>query len=132
MELKIGNQPLSILIDPRESLSYETPKIVEACSLKKSKHKKTWLVQLDTCSKRRLSELIECCPIEMKDYEIKINLNIFLLGFYDMIIGMDWLEADRVKLDCYNFFFECIDDKGDLRTIEGIAKEVSIRQISSM
>ena len=44
MEGKIGNQPLSILIDPRVSLSYVTLKIVEVRALKKSKHKKGFLV----------------------------------------------------------------------------------------
>ena len=30
------------------------------------------------------------------------NLNIRPLGSYDIIIGMDWLEAHKVKLDCFS------------------------------
>ena len=28
-------------------------------------------------------------------------LNVLPLGSYDVIIGMDWLEAHKAKLDCY-------------------------------
>ena len=75
------------MIDPGASLSYITPRIVEACALKKSKHKKSWLVQLTTGTKSRVGELVESCSIKMKDLETKINLNVFPLGSYDMIIG---------------------------------------------
>ena len=30
-------------------------------------------------------------------------------------IGMDWSEAHRAKLDCYNKNFECLDEEGNLR-----------------
>ena len=33
-------------------------------------------------------------------------LNVLPLGSYDVLIGMDWLETHRVKLDCYNKYFE--------------------------
>ncbi len=39
--VKISMQVVSILIDPGSSHSYIHPKIVESCSLKKSKHGKS-------------------------------------------------------------------------------------------
>jgi hypothetical protein len=32
---------------------------------------------------------------------ISTNLNIILVGYYDMIIRMDWLEQHKAILDCY-------------------------------
>ena len=29
------------------------------------------------------------------------DMNVFPLGSYDVLIGMDWLEAHRVNIDCY-------------------------------
>ena len=58
------------------------------------------------------------------------NLNILPLGSYDILIGMDWLEAHKVKLDCYNKTFECIDEEGNPRVVRGIPKVIFVRQIS--
>ena len=60
------------------------------------------------------------------------NLNILPLGSYDILIGMDWLEAHKVKLDCYNKTFECIDEEGNPRVVRGIPNVISIRHISIM
>ena len=37
--------------------------------------------------------------------------NILPLGSYDVIIGIDWLEVHRVKLDYYSKDFECLDEE---------------------
>ena len=49
-----------------------------------------------------------------------------------IIIGMDWLEAHRVKLECYNNNFEFLDEEGNLKVVKGIPKVISIRNISSI
>ena len=55
-----------------------------------------------------------------------------MLGSYDVLIGMDWLEAHRLKLDCYNKTFECMYEEGNSRVVRGIPKVISVRQISAM
>ena len=54
------------------------------------------------------------------------NLNILPLGSYDILIGMDWLEAHKVKLDCYNKTFEFIDEEGNPRVASGIPKVIYV------
>ena len=65
VEGKIAKQFVSNLNDPRSTHSYITPKIVEICALKKLKHSKSWLVQLATRTKRKVSEIVEKCPLDM-------------------------------------------------------------------
>ena len=60
---KIDEQSVSILIDHGSTHNYITPTLVEMCSLKKSKHRKSWLVQLATGTKRKVSEVVEKCPL---------------------------------------------------------------------
>ena len=48
------------------------------------------------------------------------------LGSYDVLIGMDWLESHRLKLDCYNKTFECRDEEGNLVVVKGIPKVISV------
>ena len=54
------------------------------------------------------------------------------LGSYDILIGMDWLEAHRENIDCYNKIFECLDEEGNLRVVKGIPKVISGRKSSAM
>ena len=84
---------ISILIDPRSTHNYISPKVVEICAYNKTNHSKSWLVQLATRTKRKVSELVEKCPLEMGGLSTCANLNILPLGLYDILIGMDWLEA---------------------------------------
>ena len=99
---KIVEQSISILIDPGSTHSYITPRVVDICAFKKARHRKSWLVQLAMGTKRKVNEVVEKCPLFMNGLITCVSLNVLLLDSYDVLIGMDWLEAHRVKLDCYN------------------------------
>jgi len=45
---------------------------------------------------------------------------------------MEFLEKNKVVLNCYEKWFTYKDESGITRTIEGIIKPISIRQISSL
>src|SRR5713226_2014168 len=62
---KIVEQSVSILIDPGSTHSYITPRVVEMCAFKKVKHRKSWLVQLATWTKIKVSEVVEEFPLVM-------------------------------------------------------------------
>ena len=59
IEGKISNTSISILIDPGVFPSYVSPKIVDVCKLGKLKHDKPWLVQLSTCTKQKVLEIVK-------------------------------------------------------------------------
>ena len=88
IEGKIINQPTAILIYSRASHSYTAPNFVERYKLKKIKHGKTWLVQLDTETKRRICEIVKRCPLDMNGLHTFIGFNIIPLYYYDVLIGM--------------------------------------------
>ena len=56
VEATIAKKSISILIDPRSTHSYITPRIVEICDFKKLNYIKSWLVKLATGTKRKVSE----------------------------------------------------------------------------
>ena len=85
---------------------------MDICAFHKLKHSELWLVQLATGTKRKVSEVVEKCPSVMNGLVTCVDMNILPLGLYDALIGMDWLEAHRVKLDYYNKTFECINEEG--------------------
>jgi len=55
IEGKIHNRKIYILIDPLASLSLVIPSLVNSCILKREKHPKSWLVQLETGTKIKIT-----------------------------------------------------------------------------
>lgn len=102
VESKIAKKSISILISPGSTHSYVTPKIVEGCLLYKEKHMKYWLVQLATGKKRKVSEVVRNFPIELNGFFTAADFHVLPLVSYDALIGMDWLEKHRARVDCYN------------------------------
>jgi hypothetical protein len=132
VEGMINNRPLVILIDSGASHSYVDPRVVESLHLTRSKHEKSWLVQLATGTKRKVTELVKSCSVDMKGMSTKAELNILPLGSYDCLIGMDWLDQHHALLDCRNKRFTCLDEEGNQVTIQGIPRAVAVREISAM
>ena len=48
VEGEIAEQTISVLIDPGSTYNYITLGFMEMCTLKKSKHRRSWLLQLAT------------------------------------------------------------------------------------
>jgi hypothetical protein len=68
---------------------------VESNKLKKIRHAKSWLVQLATRMKRKVVDFISDYEFSLGGQNIKTNMNILPLGYYDVIIRMDWLERNK-------------------------------------
>ena len=68
----------------------------------------------------------------LNDFLTHVNVNIFPLGSYDMLRGMDWLEEHKCFLNCFDKTFTCIDDNENNIKVKGILRKVSIREISSL
>jgi hypothetical protein len=73
------------------------------------------------------------------DFSLKMNgvstnlyLLIILLGLYDCLIGMYWLDKNHVVLDCYNKDFTCLDEEGNSRIVQDILRPISVREISTL
>jgi hypothetical protein len=132
VEGMINNRPLVILIYSGASHSYVDPRVVESLHLTKSKHEKSWSVQLATGTKWKVTELVKSCSVDMKGMSTKAELNILPLGSYDCLIGMDWLDQHHALLDCQKKRFTCLDEEGNQVTVQVICRVVVVREISAM
>ena len=128
----IQNQSVSILIGPGASLSYVSPSIVEKCSLSLKKFEKSWLVQLDIRTKRKVVNYVENCNFTLSEFETQVKLNVLPLGSYDVLIGMGWIEKHQVILICFQKTITCLNNQGERITIKGILRKISARKISSL
>ena len=77
---KIVEKSFSILIDPSSTHIYITPIVVDICAFKKVRHSKLWLVQLATRTKRKVSEVVEKCPLVMNGLVTCVDMNVLPLG----------------------------------------------------
>ena len=132
VEGMINQIPVTILIDPGASLSYIAPQIVEKCKLYVDKFENSWLVQLATGAKIRVTCFVKECAIVMDKFETIVKLNVFPLGSYDLLIGMDWLKQHRVIINCYDKTFTCLNSDEKSVSVKGIPRKTTIRQISSL
>jgi len=89
-------------------------------------------VQLATEAKKKVVELVKSCPLGMNGLNTKEDMDIFPLGSYDYLIGMDCLEKHHAILDCPYKAFTCLDEERNSRVIQRISRAVTIREISTM
>ena len=68
----------------------------------------------------------------MNEFNMHADVNILPLGSYDMLIGMDWIEKNRIMSNCYDKTFTCIYDTVNTIKVKGIPRKVMIREISSL
>ena len=105
---------------------------MERLKFPRSKHGKSWLVQLAIGAKRKVSEMVKSCLMDMNGLNTRADLNILPLCSYDYLIGMDWLDQHHALLDCHNKEFTCLDGEGNLRTVQGIPRAVVVKEISTL
>ena len=64
-------------------------------------------------TKRKINKLVKSFPLNIKGLYTFANFNIITLGSYDVLIGMDLLDADYAIMDCYKKIFTCLDEEGN-------------------
>ena len=53
-----------------------------------------------------------------------VNVNVLPSRYYDILIGMDWLEQHKAKVDCFNKSLTFQNEQGITTRIQGIHKEI--------
>jgi hypothetical protein len=83
-------------------------------------------------TKRKVTELVKSCTVDMKGLSTKVELNILPLCSYECLIEMDWLDQHHSLLDYRNKEFTCLDEEGNRKIVQGIPRAVVVREISTM
>ena len=68
----------------------------------------------------------------MNDFQTTVKLNVFPLGSYDILIGMDWLEQHRVFLNYFDKTFTCVNNNEQPVIVKGIPRKTVVRKISAL
>ena len=90
------------------------------------------MVQLATRTKRKVKHKLPRTEIKLNEFQTEVNLNIFPLGSYDILIGMDWLEKKKALMNCWDKNLHCVDEEGKPFILKGKQKPIFVRQISAL
>ena len=108
-------------------MSYISPRVVDLCNLVPKKFDKSWLVQLATCTKSKVTSIVRNHKIMLNDFLTHVNVNIFPLGSYELLIGMDWIEDHKVLPNCFDKTFTCIGNNENNIKFKGNPRKVTIK-----
>jgi hypothetical protein len=128
----IVDQNFSILIDPGATESFISSVTLKRIKLKVVEQDEFRYVEMESSAKQKVGGKVMDCSINFEDFVTKANLYVMILGSYDIVIGMDWLESHDEILNCKTKQLSLTDDLGRSRVIEGRNQGVSLTCVSSL
>jgi hypothetical protein len=120
------------LIDPSASESFISGAALKRIKLKSVKHDEFIFVEMASGSKQKVGGKVTGCTLNLGVFFTRSDLYVVILGSYDVVIDMDWLESREAILNCKTKRLSLVDDEGQIRVIVGRNQGVSLRFISSL
>jgi hypothetical protein len=128
----IADHTFSILIYPGATKSFIFGATLKIIKVKEVEQDEFSYVEMASGAKKKVGGKVMGCSLNLGDFFTKANLYITILGSYDVVIGMDWLESHEVILNCKMKQLSLIDDEGHRRVIVGRNQGVFLRFISCL
>jgi hypothetical protein len=69
-------------------------------------------IEMDSGAKQKVQGKVMGCTLNLGEIFTRANLYIMILGYYDIMIGMDWLESHEAILNCKMKWLSLVDDEG--------------------
>jgi hypothetical protein len=120
------------LIDPYATESFISSATIKRIKVKEVEKDEFRYVEMESGAKQKVGGKVTYCSINLGDFVMKANIYVTILGYYDIVIGMDWLELHDAILNCKTKQLSLTDDLGHSRLIVGRNQGVSLRFISSL
>jgi hypothetical protein len=88
----VVDQTLSILIDPSAKESFISGVVLKRIKVKAVEQDDFNFVEMDLGAKKKVGGKVTGCTLNLGEFFTKANMYTTILGSYDDVIGMDWLE----------------------------------------
>jgi hypothetical protein len=128
----ITEQTLSILIDPGATKSFISGAMIKIIKVKEVEQDEFIFVEMDSGDKQKVGGKVMGCSLSLGEFVTRANLYIMILGSYDVVINMDWLESHEAILNCKMKQLSLVDDEGQRCVIVVQNHGFSLRFISSL
>jgi hypothetical protein len=100
------------LIDPGATKSFISGAALKIIKVKAVEQDEFSFVDMAFEAKQKVGGNVMGCVLNLGEFVTRANLYITILGSYDVVIGMDWLESHEAILNCTTKWLSLIDDKG--------------------
>ena len=84
---------------------------------------KPWIVEYANQSRAKVEQCLFEARVDFPNFSTELNLYVTPLGSYDIIIGINWLNEHKAKVNCLAKTVQCVDDQSLLTSITGIKYE---------
>ena len=96
----VTNQTLSILIDLGATESFISGAALKRIKVKAVEQDEFIFIAMASGAKQKFGGKVMRCILNLGEFVTRANLYVTILGSYDVIIGMDWLESHEAILKC--------------------------------
>jgi hypothetical protein len=87
------------LIDPSVIERFISNAMIKRIKVKVVDQDEFRYVEMDLGAKQKVGGKVTDCSINLGYFVTKANLYVTILGYYDIVIGMDWLDLHDVILN---------------------------------
>ena len=94
----VTDQTLGILIDLDATESFISGAAPKRIKVKEVKQDEFIFVEMASGTKQKVGGKVMGCTLNLGEFVARANLYVSILGSYDVVIDMDWLESDEVIL----------------------------------
>jgi hypothetical protein len=128
----IVDQTLSVLIDPGATESFISGAALKRIKVKAVEQDEFSFIEMASGAKQKVGGKVTGYALNLGEFVMRVNLYVTILGSYDIVIGMDWLETHEAILNCKTKRLSLVDDEGQRQLIVGRNQGVSLRFVSSL
>jgi hypothetical protein len=90
----------SILIDPSDPNNFISSAPLKRIKVKEVEQDEFKYVEMASSSKQNVGGKVTDCILTLEDFVTMVDTYFMILGYYNIVIGMDWLESHNVILNC--------------------------------
>jgi hypothetical protein len=96
----IDDQTLSVLIDLSATESFISGAVLKRIKVKAVDQDEFSFVEMASGAKQKVGGKVTGYALNLGEFFMRVNLYITILGSYDIMSGMDWLESHEAILNC--------------------------------
>jgi hypothetical protein len=113
----VADQTISILIDHGAIESFIFGSTLKTIKVKVVEQDEFSFVEMASGAKQKVGGNVTGCVLNLGDFITRANLYVMVLGSYDVMIGIDWLESHEAILNFKTKLLSLVDDEGQRRVI---------------
>jgi hypothetical protein len=108
----VADQTLSILLEPCATESFIFGAMLKRIKVNLVEHDEFSFVEMASGAKQKVGRKVTSYSLNLGEFVTRANLYVTILGSYDVVISMDWLESLEVILNCNMKWLSLVDDEG--------------------